>query len=251
MEIIAHRGGSHDAPENTLASVRLGFAQGADAVEVDARLSLDGAIVLMHDQTTARTAGVDRPVVEQTLSELRRLDAGGWKGAQFAGEPVPTLDEAISDVPPGKRLVIEVKCGPEIMPALVACLKEAKRPADTFRLIAFGYDTLWAVKQALPGIEAYWLSGFSPDAEGGFSPALSDLIERAASAGFDGLNLSHRGPVDRNFVQAVQRAGLKCLIWTVDDPSHARRFADAGVDALTTNRPAYLIASLSDQNGWP
>lgn len=242
--IIAHRGASYDAPENTLTSVRRGFAQGADAVEVDVRLTLDGAIVLMHDATTQRTAQVDRLVAEQTLSELRQLDAGGWKGAQFAGEPVPTLDEAIAAVPRGKHLVIEVKCGLEIVPALVSCLNRASRPAD-FRIIAFGYDTLRQIKQALPGIETYFLSGFTPNAQGGFSPPLADLIERATSAGFDGLNLSHRGPIDATFVQAAHRAGLKCLIWTVDDLTDARRFADAGVDALTTNRPAYILAELN------
>ena len=95
MDIIAHRGASHDAPENTLASVRLGWAQEADAVEVDVRQSRDGHIVVIHDAHTRRTARVKRLVRAQTLDELRALDVGRWKHPRYAGEKVPTLAETI------------------------------------------------------------------------------------------------------------------------------------------------------------
>src|SRR5262245_27937128 len=78
VEVVAHRGASDEAPENTLAAFRLGFEQ-ADAVELDLHLSKDGHAIVIHDKTTKRTAGLDRPVAEQTLEELKALDAGGWK----------------------------------------------------------------------------------------------------------------------------------------------------------------------------
>ena len=110
VEIVGHRGASHDAPENTLAAIRLAWEQGADAAEFDVYLSKDGKIVVIHDKDTKRVAGVDRPVVGQTLDELRRLDVGKWKAPKFAGEKLPTLNEMLATVPAGKRVFIEVKC---------------------------------------------------------------------------------------------------------------------------------------------
>src|SRR6478672_5367982 len=102
MQIIAHRGASFDAPENTLAAIRLGWDQGADGVEFDVRLSRDGQIVVIHDADTRRVANVDRLVSDQTVDELRQLDVGRWKGPQFAGERIPTLAEVLAIVPAGK-----------------------------------------------------------------------------------------------------------------------------------------------------
>ena len=240
-EIIAHRGASYDAPENTLSAVRLGWQQRADAVEIDVFLSKDGQVVLHHDDNTRRTTGVDRKVADQTLADLRQLDAGRWKDARFAGEKIPVLDEVIETIPPGKRLVIEVKCGPEIIPALRQSLARSGRPDRDFLIIAFSHSTLHAIKKTLPRIEVYWLSGFRKDeAAGGFLPTARELISRAKAAGFEGINLSYKGPVDAAFVRQVKDAGLKCYAWTVDSPEEARRLIAAGVDGITTNRPAWL-----------
>src|SRR5687767_10257607 len=86
MQFIAHRGASHDAPENTLAAVRLAWAQHADAVEVDVHLTRDGRLAVIHDPDTQRTAGVARVVAQSTLAELQLLDVGRWKASRFAGE---------------------------------------------------------------------------------------------------------------------------------------------------------------------
>ena len=240
-EIIAHRGASYDAPENTLSAVRLGWQQQADAVEIDIFLSKDGQIVLQHDSSTKRTTGVDKKVADQTVSELRQLDAGRWKGERFANEKIPLLDEVIETIPPGKRLVIEVKCGPEVIPALKESLARSGRPDKDFLIIAFSHPTLHAIKKALPRVEAYWLIGFRKDeATGAFLPTADALIRRAKAAGFEGVNLSYKGPVDAAYVRQIKVAGLKCYFWTVDSPEEARRLITAGVDGITTNRPGWL-----------
>ena len=132
VEIVAHRGASFDAPENTVAAIKLAWEQKADAAEFDVFLSKDGKIVVIHDADTKRTAGVDRKVADTTLEELRKLDVGKWKDAKFAGEKIPTLEEMLATVPAGKRVFIEVKCGPEIVPELDRVLKasEAQAGAD-------------------------------------------------------------------------------------------------------------------------
>ncbi len=238
VEIIAHRGASEDAPENTLAAVQLAWEQNADAVEIDIRLSRDGFIVLHHDETTGRTAGLERFVADQTLDELRRLDAGAWKDARFRGERIPTLGEVLETVPAGKRLFIEVKCGPEIIPPLEQALA---RHANSVAVIAFSQATLGEIKKALPHVTAYLLSGFHQDSEpGALLPTATDLIRTAKTAGFDGVNLSHNGPINAAFAQEVKDADLSLYVWTVDLDHDARRLIAAGVDGITTNRPGWL-----------
>src|SRR5690606_5583846 len=117
-EIVAHRGASHDAPENTVRAVRLGWEQKADACEIDIRLSSDGKIVLLHDTDTKRTAGAEHVASKTPLADLVKLDAGSWKGEEFKGELLPSLDDLLKVVPAGERLYIEIKTGAEIMPEL-------------------------------------------------------------------------------------------------------------------------------------
>jgi glycerophosphoryl diester phosphodiesterase len=245
VEIIAHRGASREAPENTLASVRLGWQQGADAVEVDVHQSRDGHIVVIHDAHTRRTAGLNRRVRVQTLEELRLLDAGRWKHRRWTGERIPTLAEIIDTIPAGKRLFVEIKCGPECLPQFVATLKSSgKKPAQVVP-IGFDLTTMKLVKWALPEWEVAWVQGFRRNWRGGWSPTAEKLIASVRDAGLDALDLEARGPVNVAFAAKVHEAGLKLYIWTVDAPRKARQLADAGVDGLTTNRPGWLREKLT------
>lgn len=244
MEIIAHRGASHDAPENTLAAVRLAWQQQADAAEIDVRLSKDGHIVVLHDNDTERVAGVSRRASEQTLAELQQLDAGAWKDARFVGEPIPTLEQVIATIPDGKRLFIEVKCGQEIVAPLQRALGSSGRPFRQFAIIAFSNSVLRAVKEALPTVETFWLSGFTHDASTNtLSPTADELIHQAGAAGFQGLDLWHEG-VAASLVRLAHDAGLKCFVWTVNDAEEAHRLAAAGMDGITTDRPAWVREQL-------
>jgi glycerophosphoryl diester phosphodiesterase len=244
MEIIAHRGASHDAPENTLASVCLGWSQGADAVEVDVRQSRDGHIVVIHDAHTRRTAGVKRRVGAQTLDELRALDVGLWKHPRYAEEQVPTLEEVIQTVPPGKRVFVEIKSGPECLPQFVDAVKHAGKPLSQVLPIGFDLTTMKLVKWALPECEVAWVQGFRRNWRGGWQPTAEKLITLAKEAGLDALDLGGRGPVNQSFAAKVHAAGLKLYIWTVDSPAKAMRLAAVGVDGITTNRPGWLREKL-------
>lgn len=246
VEIIAHRGASHDAPENTLAAFRLGWDQGADAVELDVHLSKDGQIVVLHDKDTKRTAGVDRPVVAQTLDELRKLDVGRWKGTQFAGERLPTLAEALATVPTGKRLFIEVKCGPEVVPELKRVLAAAKLKPEQTPVISFSADVVAGVKKELPELKAYWIVSITPNKKKKTPPpTLDELIDKATAIRADGLDLSADPQITADYVKKANAAKLPVYVWTVDDPAMAKRMIDAGVVGVTTNRPGWLREQLA------
>lgn len=243
-EIVAHRGASHDAPENTMSAFRLGWEQQADANELDIYLSRDGQAVVMHDASTKRTAGVDKPIVEQTLAELQVLDAGLWKAPRWAGEKIPTLAQALAIVPAGKRMFVEIKCGPEILPELERVLKAAPVQPAQIVLIGFGYETMQQAKAKMPQYEACWLASYKKAVADGYdSPKV--LIEKAKAADLDGLDLDYKFPIDAAFAAKVKAAGLKLYAWTVDDAAVARSLVTAGVDGITTNRPGWMREQLA------
>jgi glycerophosphoryl diester phosphodiesterase len=239
VEIVGHRGASFDAPENTVASVKLAWEQKADAAEFDVLLSKDGNIVVIHDANTKRVAGVDRPVVSQTLEELRELDVGKWKNAKFAGEKIPTLEEVLATVPAGKRVFIEVKCGPEIVPELDRVLKASKLKPEQTAVISFSAEVIAAVKKARPALQGYWVVNLAPKNQ---KPRnAEELIAKAREIKADGLDLSATPAIlDKAFGAKVKAAGLNLYVWTVNDPQLAKQMIDAGVESLTTDRPGWL-----------
>lgn len=241
VEIIAHRGASYDAPENTLASFKLGWKQRADAVELDIHLSKDGQIVIMHDDNPKRTAGLDQKISDLTWAEVRSLDAGQWKDPKWRGERIPTLDEVLATIPIGKRLFIEIKCGPEILPALAEAVTRSGKKPEQIVLIGFSFPAMELARKKFPAHQVYWLAGFKQDKENGtWRPGVDELIAKAKGAGFDGLNVSYKGPIDAAFIQKVKAAGLRMFVWTVNDAVEAKRLANAGVEGITTDRPEWL-----------
>ncbi len=240
VEIIAHRGASHDAPENTLASFRLGWEQKADADELDIYLTQDGRIVVIHDADTKRTTGVGGAISNRTLKELRTLDAGSWKGPRWKGEKLPTLDEALATIPEGRRMFIEIKCGPEVLPILEPALRASGKRPEQLVLIGFSYATMKEARKRFPQLPIYWLVGYDGQKGTGKPSETEMLIRKARAAKFDGLDLDFKFPIDPEFVSKVKAAGLRLYVWTVDDAAVARRLTAAGVDGITTNRPGWL-----------
>ncbi|HKB04431.1 MAG TPA: glycerophosphodiester phosphodiesterase [Gemmataceae bacterium] len=241
VEIIGHRGASFDAPENTLAAVRLAWEQGADAVEFDVYLSKDGKIVVMHDRDTRRTAGVDKRVVDQTLDELRALDVGKWKDPKFAGEKIPTLAEVLAPTPAGKRVFIEVKCGPEIVPELKRVLADAKLRPEQTAVISFSADVVAAARNELPDLKAYWIVGLGSNEKKPKKVCTPEgLIAKAKEIRADGLDLSADAEVTPEFIKKAIGAKLPVYVWTVNDVDLARQMIDLGVMGVTTDRPGWL-----------
>ncbi len=244
VEIIGHRGASHDAPENTLASFRLAFEQKADAAELDIHLTKDGQAVVIHDANPKRTTGTAGVVKDMTLAELRALDAGAWKGERWRGEKLPTLAEALATIPDDRRLFIEIKCGPEILPELARVVHASGKKPAQMPIISFNYEAVKQAKALLAAHEVSFLAAAKADKTTGQPPAIDDLIARARAAKLDGLDLDYQFPIDEAFVGKVHAAGLKLYVWTVNDAAIAKRLAAAGVDGITTDRPGALREEL-------
>jgi glycerophosphoryl diester phosphodiesterase len=244
FEIIAHRGASFLAPENTRAAVELGWQEAADAAEGDFRLTADGKIVAMHDAGLRRTAGVDRRVAECALDELRSYEVGSWKSPKYAGEPIPTLDELLATVPPGKRFYVEVKCGVEIIDELCRVVERSSLKPEQIIMIGLQFETIAAIKQAIPQCPAYWVVEFKRDSADGWQPTPAAVLQKAQCVKLDGLDLMATGPIDATFSEQIRAAGLGLCVWTVDDPASARQLINLGVQGITTNRPGWLREQL-------
>jgi glycerophosphoryl diester phosphodiesterase len=242
-EIIAHRGASHDAPENTLLALRLGFEQASEVGELDVWVSRDGVPVVIHDADTKRVAGEPRKVADQTLAELQQLDVGKWKSPSFADARIPTLAEALRIIPPGRRMFVEIKCGLEGVPPILEAITASKLPSRQIEVISFNADVVAEVKRRRSDLRAYWIVSLKPN-KAGKVPAIVDLIEKARAIRADGLDLSSSPEITADAVRQVRSANLRFYVWTVDDAQDARRLADLGVDGITTNRPGWLREQL-------
>ena len=244
--IVAHRGASADAPENTLAAVRLAWEQGADAVEVDLRLTRDGHVVVLHDATARRTAGVDLAVARATLAELRALDVGSFKGEAWRGETIPTLREVLASVPPGRRIVLELKDGAELLGPLATDLAAAAREGGpepgSVVLITFQEEVARLAKARLGAASVLWLADPRRARQGeGVPETVRRMIATARRAGLDGLDLCAHPVLDAGLVAEAHAARLLLYIWTVNHPAEAERLMHAGADALTTDTPGVLL----------
>lgn len=245
MEIIAHRGASYDAPENTLAAFRLGWQQHADAVELDTWLTSDGHAIVIHDADTKRVTGIAKKIATSTLAELRALDAGTWKDPRWSGEKLPTLAEALATIPDGKRLFIEIKCGPEILPELGRVIAASGKTTAQLAIISFSLAVCTEAKKAFPKIPVLLISSLKQQlVTGAWTPTADDLIAKAKAAKLDGLDIAGTPGLDAEFIRKTHAAGLKCFAWTVDKPDVAKRLRAAGIDGITTNRPGWLREQL-------
>jgi glycerophosphoryl diester phosphodiesterase len=235
MEILGHRGRpGPDAPENTLASVAAALADGADGVEVDVRLTADGVAVCMHDAGLQRVAGVARGVRSLTLAELGAI--------RVSGHPVPTVAGVLGALGGRGRLVLDLK--PEQRPrALLAAVGEAlataRLPQAQVVLSSFDGAVLEACAAMAPGLErAVILTGAEP---------ASQVLAQAVSRGDAALHVPARSVFGApELVAAAHRHGLAVRVWTVNRPVDARLLRLLDVDALITDVPSEMRATLSD-----
>jgi len=241
--VIAHRGSSDAAPENTLASALLAWRQNADAVEVDIRLSKDNRLMVIHDETTERTAGVDMKISETSSAKLRKLDVGSHKSKKYAGERIPFLEEIIDTVPPGKKLFVEVKSDAKTLPYLKEIVEKSGK-ADQIIIIGFDLEDMAAMKRLTPEIPVYWLNAAKEDkATKEYIPYDPDVIAITKESDLDALNLFYKG-ITEQFADQAKKHNLPLYTWTVDDLDIAKKMKALGIKGITTNTPKAIKTAL-------
>ena len=247
--IVAHRGSSHTAPENTLAAFRLAWQEGADAIEGDFYLTKDGEIVCLHDKNTKRTAPGQTvlDVAKSTLAELRGLDVGSWKDKRYAGEKIPTLQEVLKTIPPQKKIFIEVKCGPDITPILKRQLEASDLKPEQITIICFDAKVVRECRSAMPQYKANWLTSYKRSKERGvWRPDTDEVVKTVQKSGATGLGThGNTEVIDERFVDILQEAGIELHVWTINDAKQARYFSGLEFESITTDKPAEIRDALS------
>lgn len=228
--MIAHRGASARAPENTLPALQEALRQGAAGVEVDVQRTSDGVLILVHDDDWRRTTGHAGRVRETPWDEVQRLDAGSWFGADFAGVPVPRLETALEHLPPGCFVNLEIK-SPHLDAGLSDAVAAAAAPfKQRLHFLLTSFDTSCIERLAAKTDLA---CGILADRVLGPRPGVPTQSLHYAAI------LARPEQVER-----VHAAGGLLLAWTVDDARVAAELRDLGVDGIITNDPGRIAKEL-------
>jgi glycerophosphoryl diester phosphodiesterase len=245
--IVAHRGASFDAPENTLAAFRLAWEQGADGIEGDYQLTSDGRIVCFHDPDTQRVTGEHHIVAETPLEMLRRLDVGAWKGEAFRGERMPTIDEVLALVPAGKMVFLELKAGGvAIVPPLLKAIAASGLKDEQIVVISFDSDAIAECERRKPALRTQWLTRYEQQEDGQWRPSEETIVSMMKRSGADALgSMANPEALNESRVRNLSAGDVREFgVWTVDDPELARFYIKVGAWSITTNRPAWLREQL-------
>jgi len=235
--VCAHRGSSATHPENTLAAFREAFRLGVDMIELDVAMTLDGALVVLHDATVDRTTDGSGTVHELTLAHVQGLDAGSKKGAEFAGQRVPTFGEVLDETPRDCRINVHVKPFAPSVPRLVEAVvgEIAARGLLPTAYVTADANEVRLARGADPRVTTCNLTGQIGDGTGyiALSRTLGCTICQPNNA-----------MVTREFCQAAHRAGLEILPFYADDEAEMARLIECGVDGILTNCPERMLRFL-------
>ncbi len=230
--VIAHRGDSAKAPENTLPAFDSAVKAKADLVELDYYHSADAVPVVIHDSTLDRTTNsvalwnaAKERVANKSVAELKQLDAGAWFSRQFAGTRIPTLAEALDTIQAGSMTLIERKGGE---PAPCVALLNEKKLLDDVVVQSFDWDYLAGCHELAPRLVLGAL---------GSRELTSERLDKIVACGARVVGWEDRDTTAAT-IDAIHGRGLKAWVWTVDDPRRVRALVEAKVDGIITNRPA-------------
>ena len=235
-EIIAHRGFSARAPENTLSAMEAAIETGVESVEFDLRTAACGTPVLFHDPMLGRTTNGVGPLQRRPLAHLKALDAGSWFGSEFSGERVPTQEEALVDVH-GRvfRVYQDIKGYREMedLDRMVSITLETEMAAATI-FMSFDWVILNRMRRIAPEIQrAYLVEGIDN---------LPEALDRAIVDEGSLLNLEiGMALANPEVVRDALGEGVEVMAWTVDDVAEASAALEMGITRLTTNEVERLL----------
>ena len=246
--LISHRGESGDAPENTLPACKTAVERGF-GFECDVYLSKDGRVFTFHDKTLTRTtAGANtNKCGDVTWDEISRLDVGGWgkwKGSKFEGTRPALLEEVLELARDGRRIYVEVKSGPEIVPHIKDVFARQTKATNANTLFISGNsDTCRALKEQMPDYKVYFVS-YIRQRWGKTAPfwTREEMLSRTQESKADGIDCYFDPDyVTDDFVRMFTNAGLEFHAWTIDDLNLAIEAFRRGAKTVTTNCAKKLL----------
>ncbi len=234
--VIAHRGASGLAPENTFASIELASKLGARSVEIDVMITADDKCVICHDHNVRRCTDGSGKVRLKSLQEIQNLDAGSWFSKEFSDQKIPTLAQAmslISKLDMSVNLEIKPLDGWQVPTAEIVCeeLTKLQNSLPPLLISSFNIEALQVVQKMLPDIPIGYLSDTLPH---NWQQRLNAV--NAASLHMD------CDFITQEIVKNVHDEGIKLLTYTLNDPDRAKEFLDWGVDGIITDFPDKMLA---------
>lgn len=233
--IIAHRGASSHAPENTIASIERAIEDNADWVEVDVQQTADGSVVVTHDSDFMRLLGEPANIWDLTQQEIQSFDVGGWFAVEYQGERVPTLQEALEAVKGKAILLIELKFYPQssreqFEEDVVSIITQANMEND-IAIMSLERPALTKVQE----LEPDWNIGLlTATSIGNFSELEGNFVAVSSAS------------ATLNFIRRTQDTGKQVFVWTVNNPSSMLRYISMGVDGIITDDPALARSTLEE-----
>ena len=241
VTVVAHRGGSSLAPENTLAAFRKAMELGVDMIEIDVAQTIDSVVVVLHDDMVDRTTNGTGRIDSLTWDEVKTLDAGSWFSEQYKYERIPTLDEVLELVNGQAILLIEIKGGSEQFPGIEKRTVEAIKDfnAGPWTIVqSFNEKAVERVKILDPEIKTYYLLG------GNFTDYYREFSKTTGkpsqSYRYDGLGVYHK-LLTAGAIDSLRKEGLEVFVWTVNEASDMSEMISAGVDGIISDSPDVLI----------
>lgn len=230
--LIAHRGASADAKENTLEAFNLAFEQGADGIEGDFLLTRDRKIIAFHDLNTKRLLGKDLATKSLTLDEIR----------QFSPYYIPELHETLAILPQGKQIFIELKCGRQVEQELIETLRSSQILLDQVTVISFRLPTLIRLRKLCPEIKILWIRHFRLS-KGRISPDLKETRAVIEKHKFNGIS-SNATHINKEFINEFKDLAINC--WTVDSVERYHELEQFGCHSISTNCPGFIQKGLKE-----
>ncbi len=243
MKIIAHRGASFYAPENTISSFKLAMDFGVDGFEIDVHMTKDKKIVVIHDPSTGRTGTKNYKIQNSKFQTLQRVDVGSWFDSKYKGEKISLLEHVI-EISRGKfDLYIEIKSGTEIINTFCRLLEKYESLANKFIVFSFNYEVITILKNIFSNFTMLWIVeyGYNVSIEKYMYKNVLKKIEKACLNGISTFaDINHCIKMAKD----IKSNNWFWNVWTVDNPYLAKQFMNLGVNSLSTNRPDWIIRNL-------
>lgn len=247
IKVIAHRGASAYAPENTLAAIDKALELGTDAIEIDFRQTKDCALVAFHDASVNRTTNGRGDIADLTFAQVRQLDAGSWFGQAFKGEQIPTIDEVVNRVGKRASLILELKEAIDDCPSPVEKAVEAARTGGieaTVYIKSFYYPLLTQARQLAPQMKQIYVYLYYSEMLNwliDYRPRFRDPLETGAE-----VLQEHRFSLSADSVRAIQKAGKQVVVWDVQNEQAMIEAIDIGVDFIETDYPDVAMKLINE-----